>query len=199
MGRIARCAIPGAGRFQRRHALVEVRRVRRSGARLERADPLFERSDGRALAVGLGAERFVRLSRLRFESAQSIFCIRPVGLRGQKRIAGAKAEHGNDDSAHRTGQETSSASARRCFGGGTGVSTRFGPRRIPRRYALVRFARCNFSLNDLRLASGVTIDRGARWPSGNVLYFLVDHRLALSGFRAPYIRDDPREGNPPSS
>src|SRR3984885_11743323 len=195
LGRFASGAIPGADRFQRRHPLVEVRRVGRSGAGLERADPLFERSDGRALAIGLGAECVVRLSRLGFESAQSIPGVRPVGFGGQKRIAGAEAERRNDEPAHRAGKQTPSASARSGFCRGTCVSARFGGCLIGRRVAILRFARGDFSFNHLRLAPGVPTYRRTRWPTGNVLYFLVDHRLALSVFsRALYTgRPERRE------
>ena len=149
--------------------------------------------------IGPSAERVVRLSRLRFESAQSIFGLRPVGFGGQKRIAAAKAERGDDEPAHRAREQTASAIARSRSGGGA-ASAR--SRRLSRTEATSLSSaslRCNFSFDDVRLAPRVTIDRGARRPSGKVLDFLVDHRLALSVSRAPYIRDGPREGNPPSS
>ncbi len=59
--------------------------------------------------------------------------------------------------------------------------------------------RCNFPLDDLRLAPRVTIDRAPVGPAETS--FISSSTIASrSRFsRAPYIRDDPSEGNPPSS
>src|ERR1700727_2346870 len=140
-------------------------------------------------------DRVVRLSRLRFETAHAIRGVRYVGFGGEKRVAGAEGQRRDDQPGDRAGEKATATSSRRGFGGPGRFSAGFGRGRV-RIPAIIRFARRKFPLDDLRLAPGVTIDRGAGWPSGKVLYFLVDHRLALSIFSCTLYTGRPERREP---
>ena len=56
--------------------------------------------------------------------------------------------------------------------------------------------RCDFAFDDLRLAPGVTIDRGARRSGAKRPWFPRRPLPRALSFRAPYIRDDPERREP---
>ena len=89
--------VPGAGRLQRRHALVEVRCVGRAGAGLEGADPLLERWR-RPRSPGWRRRRarrsFCRACASRAPNRFAVSVASALGV--EKRVAGAEAERGDD-------------------------------------------------------------------------------------------------------